>query len=725
MKLKKIKSLLAAAVIAIASLTTTGCIDIVTILFPELFGTIITVNATAVDSGAIFSWMTGSISDFRLFVDVVSQDGNRVAGYPKEITDGKRYVYVTGLQNGVSYTFTVSLYDSNGALVDSKSTSATPNEDSNTTHPYSSANADSIIKLDSNTGSITISGVNGKSLSYVNVNKSQGSAISSSAARKYISEYSSGLSASALDRTADDNPPQMDTLPQIKHFVPSDDKNITVIPPADRSGASTDTFNKANPQIGQTRTIYVDQDTAITRFAQEEMTLYAIGYEPGSNKSKIKCYVWANKANVVESGSANNKISVPVIQDIANKYISYYQLEEKIFGETSDKLLSSRGAKSMEDGPTGTAINIVLTDIGKDGTTGKCGVVGYFWAKDYAETGYSSSSAYKATNEGKYFYIDIPFCNYTNKEYKGVKQSGKEVASTTVLSTLFHEYQHMIDYNNKNIKSKISPASWYNEMLSMLCEDLLQKQMGIPDDQTIQVGRISNFNGYYYQSGITQYLDSNSWISYATAYAFGAWLSRNYGGAKLIHEMSVNSFKDTDSIVNAVNSVNGTNLTWNDLMIEYVKALGLRDAYKNGKSLPTLNTVSNSGYKITRDASTVWVASNVNASSSTDILIPSGTLLGYQEKGINLWSDKYRNSSGGSIYYGPLKLKVDADMDIQPTGFIFHPIGTANSDTVTLNFTSSTNSNEELYIFIQDAKQMTDKDSTAEVTANTSSIIWN
>lgn len=712
---KKFLSILSAFAIVFGSLTFTSCEEILNILLPELFGKIISVRATPFDGGAVVSWITGAISAYDLYIDVKDESGKSIEievngekeKCPKQIPleENNNYMYVEGLTNNITYKFIVSI-KSDGEIVDYKYATATPHapsDDEKTGHTYSKTEAGSFIEV-TDTSVVEISGLTGSErIIYANVNTSDSKVISAGNARKYLSSSRTSAETEAIPELAS---------PTIKHFVPPTEKDVKVIQPSNRSGASSDTFDKGNPQIGQTRSIYVDQDTNISTFKQEEMKLYGIGYEPGST-TKIKCLVWANPKNVVQTGSAGEKVSLNVIKDITEKFIKYYSLEEGIFGETSNEIISRSGKKDILNYPTKDCINIVLTDIGKDGTKGTCGVVGYFWAKDYYDSGYSSSSVYKSSNEGKYFYIDIPFCNYSNKSYNGVKNGTTEVVSDTVISTLFHEYQHMIDYKTKSGLGAV-PA-WYNEMLSMLCEDLLQNEMGLTEK--VQDGRIPNFNGYYYYSGIAQYLDSNSWISYGTAYAFGAWLARNYGGAALVTEMSKNDSVGIDSIVNAVNKINNTNKTWNTLTTEYIKAVAFRNKYSG---CPTLNVVpKNTGatYTTTNLGSAKYAyATNVAGTTTGNGSVTVGTLTGKFASGINLWNSKYGNTSGGSNYYGPIL--TGSALDIQPTGFVFHPIDATPSQEgkVTLYFSQQADPNEKLYIFIQPIFTTTTADTAAEVT---------
>ncbi|MBR6079029.1 MAG: hypothetical protein IKP60_02595 [Treponema sp.] len=733
---KKILKIFGAIAIAVASLSMTSCVEILTILLmPELFDTkLSSVTATGINEGAIVSWSNGSISSYGLHLSwALASNENQTLG-DITLSQNDNYKIINSsltngrLSNGTQYKFTVYLTDSNNEIVDSKSATATPSADASATTTYDGSNASSsFYELPANTSVVTLNDVQGKTITYANVNLGTSSAISSTAVRRYIPAASSGVSASVISRSADsdtDELPEIQT-PAIKSFVPPADEDITVVRPRGRSGATSDTFSASNPLIGDTRSIYVDQDSNLTKYEQEVMKLYAIGYDTSdtSTNPKIKALVWVNPSNVAET-SSGNKVSIGVIDDIITKFIKNYALEEAIFGTTSDVIITRSGTDNMSSYPTKDYINIVLTDIGKDyglAAKSQCGVVGYFWAKDYYASSYSSSGAYKSTNEGKYFYIDIPYCNYvsgTNGSYS-YDGNGNKV-SDTVISTLFHEYQHMINFNQKNMRNNLDTNNcvWYNEMLSMLCEDLLQAQLGLTEK--VQDGRIPNFNGYYYYSGAAQYLDQNSWVSYGTAYAFGAWLARNYGGAPLVHEMSTNNKVGIDSVVNAVNEVNHTNLTWNDLFKEYVQAVGFRETYANAKSLPTLNRVPNAAttnITVTPAAQArILHATNTDASSYQSYVNNIGTLTGNITTGINLWAKKYKNVANSTNYYGPILTKIGVNLDLQPTGFIFHPIGnTGTQNSVTLCFTGTSDPNDKVFIFIQDAFSENSADSSIEI----------
>ncbi|MBP5441683.1 MAG: hypothetical protein J6Y60_00415 [Treponema sp.] len=730
--------ILSALVISISSLCFISCGDLLNILVPVLFGQISDFTATPGNGYVSLSWSNGYYSGY-LYLETKETNTNTIKTENCDWMepDAQGFLptgcYVDGLTNGTSYTFTLTLYekkDESSTVISYATAKATPSQNagggsggggsgSGTSVTKDVATDGYFFELDGGVSSVTINGAAGKMITYANVNTGTSNVIKSSAVRRYVS----GLRAAdtGIQAVASNVPESVDANADvIRHFVPPTSVNVIANP--SRAATNGDTFDKSDPQIGQTRSIYVDADSDLSTFRQERMTLYAIGYKPGSDND-IACLVWANANDVEASEMANSsktKIGLGVIQDIALKFVQHYQFEEELFGGTSDQLITKYGSKiSMKDnGPTKDWVNIVLYDIGRDGTAGTCGVVGYFFSKDYYKSeSYPSSDARSITNVGKYFYIDIPFCNYDSS--RNTYKTNNDEVSGTVISTLFHEYQHMIDFNTKEMRYDLDTDDcvWYNEMLSMLCEDIMGEQLELADEDRVATGRIKNFNAYYYYSGTAQYLKTNSWISYGTAYAFGAWLVRNFGGWRLIQKMSTNNAVGTESIVQAVNTVNSTAVTWDWLFKEYIKACGFRPAFEaNHHQYPqySLNCVPGEKYTTniygSNDSVALYakVGYDDNWVSSTVSNTLNGTL-----KGINLWSYSYRNKST----YGPALLSSNTSVDVQPTGFVFRNIGrVTTNEPVTLRFTTSSNENEKLYIFVQDYE--TGSDGTAEPEQN-------
>ena len=121
------------------------------------------------------------------------------------------------------------------------------------------------------------------------------------------------------------------------------------------------------------------------------------------------------------------------------------------------------------------------------------------------------------------------------------------------ISTLAHEFQHMIHYYQKSVLRTSSGGdvggsdTWVNEMLSLMAEDFVSQRLqaaglDIAGPRGV-VGAVGGrgrhqlpadcpaFN-LYNDWPVTQWY--GSWADYAVAYAFGAYLARNYGGEDLM-----------------------------------------------------------------------------------------------------------------------------------------------------------------------------------------------
>ena len=208
-------------------------------------------------------------------------------------------------------------------------------------------------------------------------------------------------------------------------------------------------------------------------------------------------------------------------------------------------------------------IQILVYNI-RDNENKSSGVLGYYWSKDnYTDEQLSHGLK---SNKAEIFYIDADYL-----------KSRPEL----IYSTLIHEFQHMIHYNVKTIVRGQSSPSWYNEMLSMMAEDVFASLVGIAPsnpDHVIQ-GRMPYFNYYYYQEGITQWSGSSS-VSYSTKYAFGAYLLRNYGGAELFRRILENNSVGIHSITSALSG----SLTFYDVLFRYGEAMIYYD--------PSLNNIN-------------------------------------------------------------------------------------------------------------------------------------
>ena len=186
-----------------------------------------------------------------------------------------------------------------------------------------------------------------------------------------------------------------------------------------------------------------------------------------------------------------------IAETFRDKFEAFYPIETYVFGNESNKLINPLASTNKvseaaiydmaSKSDTGTKINIVLYDIGADyNKSSQCGVLGYFYSKDYFTKLTNSNTVIDYSNQGKYFYIDAPYAASKVKDSDGKTQD----TLATTISTLAHEFQHMINFGVKNIEKDLSPDTAYNEMLSMLCEDMLASQLGLDDDESVKSERL-------------------------------------------------------------------------------------------------------------------------------------------------------------------------------------------------------------------------------------------
>ena len=550
---------------------------------------------------------------------------------------------------------------------------------------YTSSNR--IFKADSSVLSVNVSGnISGKTLYLVQVNPSDNNFV-----RKQSRQIAtSSLCADVVDeesRAASEN-----TFSEIdysslgtatrKHFVGEKLPTLSEIP-ASTDRSALDSANLSVTQIsrtvGTTKKIFIDYDSSMSSYKQADATLRAVG---------TYCNVWIVDA-YYKSTASGNKVNTAVAEKYAEAFDKMYPVITNVFGNESDKIINydTQSVVNMETlSDTGTKVNIVIYDIGADyrssDEVSTTGVVGYFYAKDYYYTTKSAillggNSVMTKSNVGKYFYIDSGYANENLDD---------------TISTLAHEFQHMVNFGVKDLAKNQSPDTSYNEMLSMLCEDMMQEFLGLTDKEAPK-SRTQAFNLYYYASGIREYRnDDYAVLSYSTSYLFGAWLCRQYGGAALVKAMMSNAYVDSASIVAAVNSVNGTNYTFDDLFQQFLLALVDDDDYTINKNATQTITYSSGSTTYKYPMKKFDIRSSDYSPSSMDGFKSS-------EYPSYAWST-YKN--GG--YLGPFLFSNSVLCDLRSKyGIQIHGIGKyasgKTSDTIT--FTANGAKDLELYLILE------------------------
>ena len=367
------------------------------------------------------------------------------------------------------------------------------------------------------------------------------------------------------------------------------------------------------------------------------------------------CYVWTVEENYSTASVSytDNKITEVQSKEIAVKFDQMYLPETAIFG-------NKYSVKYPDFIDPKDKISILIYDIDADYSPSQnSGVFGFFWAKDYysGESDGSIPGYGLKTNEDELFYIDSHFLDsYPEGIY----------------STLAHEFQHMLNFVQKDLTYGLDPDIWYNEMLSMVCEDLLSAHIGITKENGPQ-SRLYEFIYSYYESGLSDWLSGQDVLkSYAGAYTFGAFLARNYGGAQFIKDAASSRSVDQNSINDALakSSVYSTE-NFESVFKSYGRSLCYTDI-PSSYNIPSLN-------------------------------MPGSSVIGsytYNIYPINL--EEYFYYAGPVKTYGLMKLSASSagSVDLRPFGLSVHYWGKATGD-VNLNFTASQSSLEKVYIIVE------------------------
>ena len=316
-------------------------------------------------------------------------------------------------------------------------------------------------------------------------------------------------------------------------------------------------------EIGDTRDFWImANDDAIKLENIEWQQLDVVLRAKGEH-----CYIWVPDNYW---GNGTNAVSQSIVTNLQEKFDSMYPRITNVFGyPDNDK----------------NRIHILIFDIFSDSKSRQ--VFGYFMPKDYG--------LYEETlrsNECCMFYLDA----FLTRKLPNM-----------AYSTLAHEFQHMINYYNKTLfgDKTESTQTWFTEMMSMLCEDMLQTFLGINDNDS-PISRMENFNLEYYKHGITEWQNNTSY-SYACVYAFGAYLVRNFGGIRLLEAIAKNRQTNKNAIENGLKEL-GYNETFDSVFLKFSQALIYEDSVNltfNKEVKEILN-----GYEYTFKAFNIWKKAN-------------------------------------------------------------------------------------------------------------------
>lgn len=367
-------------------------------------------------------------------------------------------------------------------------------------------------------------------------------------------------------------------------------------------------------ELGSQKDIFLDVNSSMNIYEKKSVHLTA--------KGKY-CYVWTED-------DCFNPIIEKTATNLANAFDSMYLNIRSVFGKESDVMYSSYNGKYFDTkhieflSETGKFVNIVIYDIGAKNN----GVVGYFYSKDYFPRGKEYiDEVLNYSNEGKYIYIDSQWAEADEK---------------ICISTIAHEFEHMINYNQKSIVNETNSNDAFNEMMALICENIISPE-------TINASlnsRLAMFNSDYADCGLEYRGNSHyhAMLSYAVNYAFGTWLIYKYGKTKFIKDMSTNPYPDIKAITHASG-----------------------ESIKNLLKMFCIDCISKT------------------------------------QSDFCLWKlNKTEYDTSGYKYDGPRLFPYNTQHELRPYGILLIKAGKTESNTVTLNFSSEELKNKEFtYIFVE------------------------
>lgn len=358
---------------------------------------------------------------------------------------------------------------------------------------------------------------------------------------------------------------------------------------SDRQTKQVETVLKRSKDVvGNSKKFYLDSDGKSTTIATARKVAASVNTSLGRKTLSI----WVSNDSFGSGCRKAKCITQSMVESLANSFLKVgsdndiYDWVTNIYGEEWNSNASTKHSNLVGKSDE---ITILLTDIDKDNSP-EGGAMGFFWSKDNLK-----KSSMSGSNERIMFYIDsVMFANSEGA------WSIHDFWPKETVSTLVHEFQHMIHFYQKTVLLADEVTdTWIDEMLAETTEDILATKIRHTGSRGVShldgsAGNSHNTKGRYpsFNASNTHSLTSwsNTLSDYGKVNAFGTYLIRNYGGVKLLHDIMHSTYVDQQAIVHAVNkSVNGSGKTFSDLQREWGVAVLLSDN-ENLEDLPTYNT---------------------------------------------------------------------------------------------------------------------------------------
>jgi len=317
--------------------------------------------------------------------------------------------------------------------------------------------------------------------------------------------------------------------------------------------------------------------------------------------------------------------------------------------------------------PDNNEITILLYDIDADNTS-TSGVLGFFYSRD---------NFFRVLDDNKLKYSNQRVMFYLDSVIYAAKEGTWDVADpgpSLIISTLAHEFQHMINFYQKNVlrvPGGSGPETWLNEMCSMVAEDLVATKLQVDGPRGVSYllpgaglpgnneGRLPLYNYYNYVS-IVRWLTTYPEVlrSYSANYAFGAYLARNFGGAPFMQKLVQNQYTDFKAINYAL-----TQSGYSEDFASVLRKWGAANLLSDSTSPPSGYYQYNSG---------TWFTSTIGSIS-------------YDLGSINLYNYTYSGQTGPRYFTSSIPYGKEAGSNI------YYRVGSNLTGTITRSITMEDN----------------------------------
>ncbi len=322
--------------------------------------------------------------------------------------------------------------------------------------------------------------------------------------------------------------------------------------------------------------------------------------EPTGNKHGV--VVWAevngNNGNdcTIDVIESMNDIDSDAAEQIAEAFMSP-DGEEGIYTAVTDIFGAAWGDSPFTDvlPPDQEYIHIFLFDIADADEDLEQFIAGYFFANDTIV-----GDDVEVSNERLILYLHGPaYATGDNDGDWAITDKWPSIMTQTVA----HEFQHLINWYQKTVARGASGRTevWLDEMMSLVAEEyvgpLLKSQFDPGDEHAVAfsdprgvnptvlnagdtgntAGRLPLFN-YWSMRNLVAWDGIDGVLpDYAAAYAFGAWLTRNYGGVRIMRDILDNEYFDDRAVTTAARRHASGGLNFGELLERWGASVVLSD----------------------------------------------------------------------------------------------------------------------------------------------------